>query len=377
MGYKVYRTLAETVNKGFSPAVPLYVIDAPVATTPPNTQWILIEGADDRVLRVGETVTLYQLNPAQARIDFATALSATVVGVVDLDGNFDPESLMVRAGRDRFVLTNLPSGTSYTPGATQAPAVAGTVDLLDLATFPGPTSRSNLAPVAVADVGSVIAGGFVELDLLGNDFDPDGDTIQFNGITLAGAGRVTDFGGGRIAYEAPAGFDGIDRFEYRVTDSRGASSTGEILITVDNGIGDGLTVAEARRVAYLYEAGLNRNGTIDAEGLNFWIDQREAGLSAVAVAGAFLASNEFRAAFGDPDALTDRELVELLFRNVLEREGDEGGIQFWTDLLQLEANAITRPELLLAFARSPENIAGSPFVETLVEVAPGFWDFVA
>lgn len=139
------------------------------------------------------------------------------------------------------------------------------------------------------------------------------------------------------------------------------------------GWGKGLNHAEARQVAYIYEAGLNRDGAIDKRGLNFWINEREGDLSLRDLARSFLKSDEFSAAFGEPDSLSNRAFVETLYRNVLNRDGEAGGIQFWTG--ELNAGA-SRPDVLLAFAESPENVAGSPFVETLIELRPGEWDFV-
>ncbi|MEL6577218.1 MAG: DUF4214 domain-containing protein, partial [Pseudomonadota bacterium] len=141
-----------------------------------------------------------------------------------------------------------------------------------------------------------------------------------------------------------------------------------------------LSPDEARTVAYLYEAGLNRDGAIDLQGLNFWIDRREDGLSEQALSRAFLESEEFEAAFGDAfdadsaDFLTDLALVQQLYRNVLNREGETEGVAFWTG--RVSQADFTRADLLLAFAKSAENVAGSPQVATLSEVAPGEWDFV-
>ncbi|MEO1599177.1 MAG: DUF4214 domain-containing protein [Pseudomonadota bacterium] len=163
------------------------------------------------------------------------------------------------------------------------------------------------------------------------------------------------------------------------SDSGGGSAGGSGDADGDIGespeLGAGLTDEEAETVAYLYEAGLNRNGEIDLPGLNFWIDQREAGFSERDLANAFLQSGEFEAAFGDPDTLSDEALVEVLYRNVLDREGEAGGIAFWTS--QVAQESFDRADLLLAFAASAENVAGSPFVETLEETAPGEWEFVA
>ncbi|MEM9147831.1 MAG: DUF4214 domain-containing protein [Pseudomonadota bacterium] len=139
-------------------------------------------------------------------------------------------------------------------------------------------------------------------------------------------------------------------------------------------IGVGLSEAAAREVAYLYEAGLDRDGEIDTAGLNFWIDAREDGLSRRNLSEAFLASDEFANAFGAPETLSDRALVEQLYQNVLDRAGEGAGTDFWT--AQLGRADFDRTDLLIAFAASPENVAGSPVVEDLVEIAPGSWDFL-
>ena len=142
----------------------------------------------------------------------------------------------------------------------------------------------------------------------------------------------------------------------------------------DDGRGIGLSTQQAETVALLFEAALNRDGFIRPEGLNFHIDAREAGLSEEALAQQFLDSPEFAEEFGAPDTLGDRALVEILFLNVLNRPGADPGIDFWTD--RVGDADFTRAELLIAFAESPENRDGSPFVETLTEVTPGEWDFL-
>lgn len=139
-------------------------------------------------------------------------------------------------------------------------------------------------------------------------------------------------------------------------------------------VGNGLSKDDAETVALLFEAALNRDGQIGLGGLNFHIDAREAGLSEEGLAQQFLDSPEFAREFGAPDTLSDQALVEILFLNVLNRPGAEGGIDFWTD--RVGDPDFTRAELLIAFAESPENRAGSPFVESLTEVTPGDWDFL-
>ncbi|MEL6311357.1 MAG: DUF4214 domain-containing protein, partial [Pseudomonadota bacterium] len=95
----------------------------------------------------------------------------------------------------------------------------------------------------------------------------------------------------------------VDRIEDDYADHDGTTA----VLVPSGGTGAGLSAEEARCIAYLYEAGLDRDGDIDLPGLNFWIDAREGGLDENQVAQAFLDSPEFAAAFGEPDTLSDTE----------------------------------------------------------------------
>ncbi|MEM1345245.1 MAG: DUF4214 domain-containing protein [Pseudomonadota bacterium] len=129
---------------------------------------------------------------------------------------------------------------------------------------------------------------------------------------------------------------------------------------------------DARLVAYLYEAALDRDGNIDLPGLNFWIDQREAGMSEDALAFQFLDSPEFRQQIGNIEEMSDQDLVRALYRNVLDREGEQEGIDFWVDVMD---NGFAEQSLVLAFANSPENRSASPEIETLYDSGNGEWAF--
>jgi len=139
-------------------------------------------------------------------------------------------------------------------------------------------------------------------------------------------------------------------------------------------ISAGVTVAQAQQVALIYEAARDRDGVIDEPGLNYWIDQREEGLSARALARVFLDSREFEASFGDPDTLTNEGLVRVLFENVLERAPDADGLGFWIN--ELARPDFDRADLVLAFAAAPENVEGLPILATLAEVDDGRWAFL-
>lgn len=145
-------------------------------------------------------------------------------------------------------------------------------------------------------------------------------------------------------------------------------------VIAEGQVGAGLSESGARFVAYLYEAAFDRNGEIDAPGLNFWIDRVEGGLSQTELADAFLAAPEFTESFGAIDTLSEADLIDRLYLNVLGRSPDGDGQAFWR--MAAERPGVGKAELLIAFATGPENRAGSPFVEGLVELAPGEWEFI-
>jgi VCBS repeat-containing protein len=246
----------------------------------------------------------------------------------------------------------------------------------------------NSPPVAVDDVVVGRQGAVLLFDPLadngaGPDSDPDGQTIAVAGLgDTPGTLRLDTGNGiallsqdGQLFYRGTPGFVGVDSFDYVIEDGAGGSDTANVSVIVGaEERGTSLTLGEAQRVAYAYEAALDRDGDIDLPGLNFWIRQRFEGQSERDLAAAFYLSQEFIDSFGEPETLSDRELVEVFFRNVLDREGEEGGIVFWVGALA--DPAFTREDLLLAFAASPENLLGSPEVTTLEEIEPGEWAFV-
>lgn len=101
----------------------------------------------------------------------------------------------------------------------------------------------------------------------------------------------------------------------------------------------------------LYNAILGRRS--ERDGLMFWIERYESGINTLEeIANAFISSNEFQATYGD---LSNGDFVNLVYRNVLGREGDAGGVAYWTS--QLDSNATSRGALMIGFSESQENAA--------------------
>ncbi len=92
----------------------------------------------------------------------------------------------------------------------------------------------------------------------------------------------------------------------------------------------------------------------DADGLKYWIDQFSSGRNTRrVVAQSFLGSAEFTVKYGSN--VSDETYVNNLYKNVLGRDADTEGLNYWVG--NLSSGLETRYEALLGFAESAENKA--------------------
>lgn len=219
----------------------------------------------------------------------------------------------------------------------------------------------------------MIRGGTGNDMMFGNETfdDPiDGDTARFEGLS-------TDYTvSGGSEYAIVSGPDGekdkLFNIEFlRFDDTVQALGDGSYL--------DVLSSTRAfdveERVALIYEAALNRDGAIDLPGLNFYITVTERdNLTDAFIAADMMNSPEFADNFGDPDLLSNEAFLERIYLNVLDRESDAAGRQFYLDLLN--DGTITKAVALADIATSPENVEGSGEVlMSLFENSNGQWRF--
>jgi len=98
-------------------------------------------------------------------------------------------------------------------------------------------SSGNAAPVAVDDVGRTFESTSVELVILGNDSDADGDLFSVDLQGSASNGSLVWNGSGTVSYTPNGGFVGSDAFTYALTDSEGnLSNTATVMLTVSPSI---------------------------------------------------------------------------------------------------------------------------------------------
>ncbi len=84
-----------------------------------------------------------------------------------------------------------------------------------------PENCFNMPPVAVDDTASVFEDGEVIINIIGNDFDPDGelDTLSIDFISLPEFGTVINNNDGTVTYTPEPNFVGVDSFTYIICDN--------------------------------------------------------------------------------------------------------------------------------------------------------------
>ena len=87
----------------------------------------------------------------------------------------------------------------------------------------------------------------------------------------------------------------------------------------------------------------------DRGGLMYWLNRRRNGTKLDTISQSFATSSEFKNRYG---SLTNREFVELVYQNVLDREGEESGVTYWTN--QLNSGKRTRGRVMTGFSESNE-----------------------
>lgn len=91
---------------------------------------------------------------------------------------------------------------------------------------------ANQAPVAADDQATTDAGVLVEIEVLANDTDPDGDPLTVVSITDPDHGTAsTD--GEVVTYSPAPGFAGTDTFTYTVGDGNGGEAQATVTIIVN------------------------------------------------------------------------------------------------------------------------------------------------
>jgi hypothetical protein len=183
-----------------------------------------------------------------AHDDVASVLGDQVVQIAVLGNDTDPDGdvlavISATGGTHGTTVVNGDGTVKYTPGegfsgmdsfsytvsdgkgGSDTATVAVTVQ-------PAGNQPANAAPTALDDVASVLEDQVVQIAVLGNDTDPDGDVLAVTSATGGTNGTTVVNADGTISYTPTAGFSGTDSFSYTVSDGKGGSDTATVDVTV-------------------------------------------------------------------------------------------------------------------------------------------------
>ncbi|MEP5154213.1 Ig-like domain-containing protein [Planktotalea sp.] len=171
------------------------------------------------------TIRAFDLDGNEIPVTITAGAGITTVGQT-LDG--DTQGLPTDAAQSALIEIAGPVGSvtiDYANTGTGEQEILVS-DLLFTTTDP------NEDPVANPDTASTLEDTLLEdIDVLGNDTDPDGDTLSVLSAS-APNGTVTINGDGTLNYDPTPGFTGVDTITYEISDGLGGTDTSTVTVTV-------------------------------------------------------------------------------------------------------------------------------------------------
>ena len=137
------------------------------------------------------------------------------------------------------------------------------------------------------------------------------------------------------------------------TGANDSFSTIERVVFADKAVALDIGSGEVGGSCYrIYKAAFNR--TPDEGGLGYWIGQMDLGKTLVEVSAGFIDSDEFRASYGTNPS--NGEFLTKVYNNVLGRDPDSGGYDWWVDQLANNPEK-TWDKVMADFSEGTENQA--------------------
>jgi len=95
-----------------------------------------------------------------------------------------------------------------------------------------PCNDMNDPPVARIDSATTPKNTAVTINVLANDTDPNGDSLEVTGVTQPTNGTATDNPDNTVTYTPQSGFVGADSFSYEISDGHGRTANATVTVTV-------------------------------------------------------------------------------------------------------------------------------------------------
>ena len=190
------------------------------------------------------TITVNPVNDAPVANDDTASTdedNVVTVDVLDNDTDVDGDELTVVSTTQPSngnVAINEDGTITYTPNENfnGTDSFEYTIEdedgLQDTATVTITVNSVNDGLVANDDFATTDEGVSVDINILANDSDPDGDQFAVESFTQPSNGNVTVNLDGTYKYTPAEGFNGTDTFTYTITDGE-VNSTATVTITVD------------------------------------------------------------------------------------------------------------------------------------------------
>ncbi len=105
--------------------------------------------------------------------------------------------------------------------------------MIDDILITGAVAGGNTAPSASDDIATTNEDTSVTIPVLGNDADPDGDTLAVISVTQGSKGTVTT-NGTTVAYDPDENINGLDSFTYTVSDGKGGTAIAAVTVTINS-----------------------------------------------------------------------------------------------------------------------------------------------
>jgi Ca2+-binding RTX toxin-like protein len=229
-------------------ATTVFIVDGPNDITKLDTT-ALSEALKETTLTQSSTdfpkinqVTASEINDAPVAVaDVASTSEETLVNidilVNDTDADGDVMTVTKATALNGAVVIKADGTLDYTPtqnfngNDTITYIVSDPAGLTSTAQIVIAVSAVNDAPVAVADVASTSEDTLVNIDVLGNDTDLDGDVLTVTTATTQN-GTVTVNVDKTLNYTPNTNFAGADTITYTIADAAGLTSTADVTVTV-------------------------------------------------------------------------------------------------------------------------------------------------
>ena len=270
------------------------------------------------------TASLYSVTEAEIRFDLAESWSTSKTPTTS-DINFYATALHEIGHTMGLLHTDDPNTLMYPTLNKTSGLTAHDIEGAQII-YGARTSGSIQSDMFTATEGADVIDGFGGLD-----------TVRFNGTSALYT--ITD--DNQLNIEVYASGSGITHTLKNIE-----------RLQFDNGYLAFDTDGTAGTTFRLYQAAFDR--TPDAEGMGFWLRHFDAGtITLQQMASYFIGSQEFESRYGNPESLQDDVFLSSLYNNVLDRNPDQAGFDFWSDQ---QENGLSRAMILQYFTDSEENI---------------------